>query len=124
MKLTKLLSSAAALSIIGSNAIFADTIIINPSDDGVVFVLPWGPPYPVNNWVLYVDHKNTQAIVRFPTAQISGPVSQAFLTVNLHDLGPLWDPTVDVYGITDGGASISGSDANAGTFLGTIDLSN
>src|SRR6266545_3162494 len=108
-----------ALCIAGSCATAADTVIINPSDDGALYTCDGCNTVNNGGYVLVAGY--IQGIVKFPTAQISGSISQAFLTVNPYGL-PLGDLNVDVYGIRATNGLIGASDANAGTFLGTMNL--
>src|SRR5262249_36813281 len=62
-----------------------------------------------------------QGIVKFSTASIAQPIAQALLTLNPYGL-PLWDDTVDVYGYGTALGQLDVTDANAGTFLGTLTL--
>ena len=119
MKTTTVFFVGIALCIGASRAAGADNIIINPSDDGALYVCDGCNT--VNNGAYVLVAGYIQGIVRFPTAPISGPIGQAFLTVNPYAL-PLGDLNINVYGITAGGPSISASDANAGTLLGTMHL--
>jgi hypothetical protein len=62
-----------------------------------------------------------QGDVKFSMASLQGSQSQVLLTVNPYG-EPLWDKTVDVYGYGTSVGALAASDANAGTFLGTLVL--
>jgi hypothetical protein len=62
-----------------------------------------------------------QGAVKFDASAIHAPVLSAMLTLNPYGL-PLWGPTVDVYGYGTAIAALDVSDANAGTYLGTLVL--
>jgi len=114
-------SIASAVWLGGFHSAVADTVTINPSDDGTLNTCEGCNTVDRSASVL-VSGKYIQGIVRFPMAGIAGSISQAVLTVNPYGL-PLFDLNVGVYGISAGGAIISADDANAGTFLGTMHLS-
>ena len=62
-----------------------------------------------------------QGAIKFASAAITGRIAQAFLTLNPYTL-PLFGQNVDVYGYPTTLGQLSESDANAGTFLGTLVL--
>jgi hypothetical protein len=102
-----------------ANVNAAGTVVINPSDDGALYVCTGCNTVSNGGYVLAAGY--IQGIVRFPTAAISGTIQEALLKVNPYGL-PLWDKTVEVYGIDGGGSSISANDADAGVFLGILNL--
>jgi hypothetical protein len=102
-----------------STAFGATSIIINPSDTGSLYTCAGCNTSVSRDYLLVAGY--IQGIVRFPTSQITGPVTQATFTVNPYAL-PLGDLTIDVYGIASGTGTATFSDAFNGTPLGTFSL--
>jgi hypothetical protein len=89
----------------------ASYIIINPSNDGRVH-------YDDIDTSLYLTATGYyQGVVKFPLSDINGQIQSATLSVNPYLL-PLGSPVVSVYGYATNDSLITGSDYNAGTFLG------
>src|SRR4051812_7641562 len=84
MKLTVLSATATTQFVVVSRAIGVDSVVINTSDDGALYVCNGCST--VNNGAYLLEAGYIQGIVRFPTAAIVGQVSQAFLTVNPYGL--------------------------------------
>jgi hypothetical protein len=116
---TPVFPSLAAALCLGLSASVHAAVVINPSDDGALYVCDGCNT--VNNGGYVTVAGYIQGIVKFSTAPISGPVAQALLTVNPYGL-PLGNLNVDVYGIQATSGAINAGDANAGTFLGTMYL--
>jgi len=94
----------------------ASALIINPVDDGSIYQNGG-----VDNDAYLMASGPIRGVVEFPTDQISGPFTGAFLSVNPYSL-PLWGKTVYVYGYESSDGKLTSSDYNAGTFLGTLNL--
>lgn len=116
---TPFLPSLATALCLGLSVSVHATVVINPSDDGALYVCDGCNTVSNGGYVTVAGY--IQGIVKFSTALISGPVGQALLTVNPYGL-PLGNLNVDVYGIEANSGTINASDANAGTFLGTMYL--
>lgn len=117
MKFKFLLIAASAL--VFSTASNATLITINPTSDGSLYTCVGCNTVSEGAYVLVSDY--IQGAVKFSTAVITGNVSNAMLTLNPYGL-PLWGPTVDVYGYGTTIGTLNVTDANAGTFLGTLTL--
>jgi len=111
------------LGILGSflfaTASEAAVITINPTSDGSLYTCEGCNTVSDGAYVLTSGY--IQGAVKFSSTPITDIVSNATFTLNLYGL-PLWGPTVDVYGYGTSIGSLVASDANAGTFLGTITL--
>jgi PEP-CTERM motif len=113
----KQIAAALLLAYIGTAN--AAPIIINPTSDGSLYTcvgcntIAEGGAMVISGYV--------QGAVKFSSADISGPVESALLSLNPLAL-PLWGPTVDIYGYGTTIGALDESDANAGTFLGTLIL--
>lgn len=100
----------------------ADSVVINPSDDGSIYTGSiCDGCNPVVNSLYVTAAGSIQGVIKFPIDLISGSISSALLSVNPYGL-PLFDTSVDVYGFTDNTGFLAASDAHAGTFLGTWNL--
>jgi len=62
-----------------------------------------------------------QGIVKFSSEAITGPVAQAFLTLNPYSL-PLFGQNLEVYGYGTTLGQLDETDGNAGALLGTLVL--
>jgi hypothetical protein len=111
-------AAVVMLLCVGSSTTEATSVVINPSSTGSLYTCD-GCNHSVHDFLLVAGY--IQGIVRFPTAQITGPVSQATFTLNPYAL-PLFDLTVDVYGIASGAGNATYGDAFAGVPLGTFVL--
>lgn len=118
MNFSKLAAMVIALCGFGSIAAASTNVVINPSATGSLYTCS-GCNHNVANFLLVAGY--IQGIVRFPTAQIKGPVTEATFTVNPYAL-PLGDLTVDVYGIASGTGTATYGDAFAGVPLGQLVL--
>jgi hypothetical protein len=116
MKLIVFLATIVALVAVFVPDARAGTVTINPSDDAALYVLDGGVVVSKGQYLLVSGY--IQGAAKFPTDQITGTVTQAFLTVNPYGL-PLSGFNIDVYGIKSTTGLITESDANAGVFLGT-----
>jgi hypothetical protein len=92
---------------------------INPASDGSLYVCSGCNTVSDGAYVLVGGY--IQGDIKFSTSLINGTVTQAFLTLNPYGL-PLWGSAVDVYGFATNIGQLSTSDANAGMFLGTLNL--
>jgi hypothetical protein len=118
MNVSKLAAVLLVLCGFASHAAGSTSIVINPTATGSLYTCS-GCNHSVANFLLVAGY--IQGIVRFPTAQITGPITQATFTVNPSAL-PLGDLTVDVYGIASGTGTATYADAFAGVPLGQLIL--
>ena len=95
------------------------TLILEPTSDGSLYTCDGCNVVSDGDYVLVSG--DIQGAIKFSSALITGTVAQAFLTVNPYGL-PLFGPNVDVYGYGTTIGQLDVSDANAGTFLGTLVL--
>lgn len=102
-----------------SQASNASTVTLDPSSDGSLYTCSDCNPNLVTGSLLVSGY--IQGVTIFPTASVSGQITQASLEVNPYGL-PLSGPVVDVYGFTSTTGTASGADANTGTFLGAWTL--
>ena len=109
---------AGFMSFYGSNQLWADTYVINPSDDGSLYLCQGCNPV-TSTYVSTGGY--IQGDVKFSTAAFPNSFSRALLSVNPYGL-PLWGLNVDVYGFKSTSGLIATSDATAGTYLGTLIL--
>ena len=120
MKVIALAAALAAFVYCSPAVSFAaPPLTINPTSDGSLYTCDGCNVVSDGAYVLAGGY--IQGAVKFSSASISGTVSQAFLTLNPYGL-PLWGPTVDVYGYGTAIGHLDVTDANAGTFLGTLVL--
>lgn len=117
MKLEIIIAAIAGLVLSTSSQ--ALTVTINPSADGSLYICEECNTVSDGNYVYMNSY--VQGLVKFSTSQISKQISSATLTLNPYGL-PLWGKTVDVYGYGTSIAKLDVSDANAGSFLGTLVL--
>lgn len=117
MKLKFVLTAASAL--LFSATAYASPITINPISDGSLYTC--GGCNTVSDGAYVLTSGYIQGAVKFSTAAIVGSVSNALLSLNPYGL-PLWDSTVDVYGYGTTIGALDVTDANAGSFLGTLTL--
>lgn len=108
----KILRNTLLASILILSAKTAQAIVISPSDDGSIY-----SSGSVSDSAYLLASGSIQAVTEFSTAQITGAVSEALLSVNPYGL-PLWGPVVHVYGYESTDGQLTSSDYNAGTFLG------
>jgi hypothetical protein len=97
----------------------AAPITIDPTSDGSLYTCDSCIVVSDDAYVLVDGY--IQGAIKFSSAPITGPITQAFLTLNPYGL-PLWGPTVEVYGYGTNNGHLEEADANAGTFLGTLTL--
>ena len=98
---------------------YAVPIVINPTSDGSLYTCDGCNVVSDDAYVLVSGY--IQGAIKFSSASITGTVTQVFLTVNPYGL-PLFGPNVDIYGYGTTLGQLDVSDANAGTFLGTLVL--
>lgn len=98
---------------------FAVPITIDPTSDGSLYTCDGCNVVSDDGTVLVSGY--IQGAVKFSSVAITGPVSQAFLTLNPYSL-PLHAQNVEVYGYGTALGPLDETDANAGTFLGTLVL--
>lgn len=97
----------------------ATLITINPTSDGSLYTCSGCNV--VSNGAYVLTSGYIQGAVKFSTVSIPKIVEQAYLTLNPYGL-PLWGPQVDVYGYGTSNGQLTASDANAGVYLGTLNL--
>jgi PEP-CTERM motif len=119
MKITVVSLALAALVWCGSTVSHASLITINPTSDGSLYTCAGCTVVSDGAYVLTSGY--IQGAVKFSSAAIAATITQVFLTLNPYGL-PLFGPTVDVYGYGTAIGQLDVTDANAGTFLGTLVL--
>jgi hypothetical protein len=97
----------------------AAPITINPVGDGTLYVCDTCNV--VHNGDYLMASGYIQGDAKFSAAVLTGPVSQALLSLNPYG-EPLWGPDVAIYGYGSTDSQLDLSDANAGTYLGTLVL--
>jgi hypothetical protein len=95
------------------------SLTLSPTSDGSLYTCDGCNIVSDGGSVLVAGY--IQGAVKFASAEITGPITQAFLTLNPYTL-PLFGQNVDVYGYGTTLGQLSETDANAGTFLGTLFL--
>jgi hypothetical protein len=113
-----LVMSLVILSIESPILCLADSIVINPSDDGSIY-----DNGGVNTSGYLLASGSIQGVVEFPLSAINGQIEKATLSVNPYGL-PLWGPVVSVYGFPSNDGYLTSSDYDAGAFLGDWSLPN
>jgi hypothetical protein len=93
--------------------------VVKPTSDGSLYTCAGCNTVSDGAYVLASGY--IQGDVKFSMAGLNGPQSQVLLTLNPYG-EPLWDKTVEVYGYGTSVGALAASDANAGTFLGTLVL--
>lgn len=94
----------------------ADTITVNPTDDGSLYTCSGCNPAPSRDYVLASGY--IVGDVDFSTGLFKGDVANAEFSVNPYGL-PLWGSSVNVYGFASTSSTISMADLASPTFLGT-----
>jgi hypothetical protein len=97
----------------------AHALTLTPVSDGSLYTCDGCNVVSDGAYVLVSGY--IQGAVKFDASAMDAPVISATLTLNPYGL-PLWGPTVDVYGYGTAIAALDVSDANAGTYLGTLVL--
>ena len=97
----------------------ATLITIDPTSDGSLYTCDGCNVVSDGAYVLISGY--IQGIVKFSSTALDGEITQAFLTLNPYAL-PLFGTDVDVYGYGTSEGQLVESDANAGTFIGTLTL--
>ncbi len=96
---------------------YAATILINPSDDGSIYV---GGGIDKSSYLMPAYSIRGVAEFQIPSIE-KKYITKTFLSVNPYAL-PLWDHSVDVYGYGSNDGILTFADYNAGTYLGTWTL--
>lgn len=107
----------AALAVIMPTA--SQGNVINPTSDGSLYVC--GGCTVVNDGAYVLTSGYIQGEIKFSTASIAGLITKVLLTINPYGL-PLGAKEVAIYGYGTSIGQLDESDANAGTFLGTLVL--
>jgi len=93
--------------------------VVTPTSDGSLYTCAGCNTVVDGAYVLASGY--IQGDVKFSMATLHQPQSQVLLTLNPYG-EPLWGKQVDIYGYGTSVAALDASDANAGTFLGTLVL--
>ena len=120
MKLTSMALAGLAFAVLQQPvAALAAQAVVKPTSDGSLYTCAGCNTVSDGAYVLASGY--IQGDVKFSMASLQGPQARVLLTVNPY-AEPLWDKTVDVYGYGTSVGALAASDANAGTFLGTLVL--
>lgn len=114
---TAVISLILAALVCGSTQSDAALITVDPTSDGSLYTCDGCNVVSDGAYVLAAG--DIQGAVKFSSAAIVGTITQAFLTLNPYAL-PLFGTDVDVYGYGTSIGPLDGTDANAGTLLGTL----
>jgi hypothetical protein len=109
----------ANASVIVSGASPVHVTTINPTSDGALYACSGCNVVHDSDYVLTSDY--IQGAIKFSRAAIPDIFSTVFLTVNPYAL-PLWGPQLSIYGYGTANGQLAESDANAGVFLGILNL--
>ncbi len=109
----------AIATVLFATSLHAAPIVINPTADGSLYTCIGCNTVSDGAYVLTSSY--IQGAVKFSTSQIMGSFTEALLSLNPYAL-PLWGSTVDVYGYGTAIGALDVTDANAGSFLGTLSL--
>jgi len=111
---------ALALSLaIAPGSLRADSLTVNPVDNGSLYTCSGCNPAPSRSYVLVAGYIVGE--VDFSTALFQGQVQNALFSVNPYGL-PLFGPQLDVYGFASSSSTISQTDLVSPTWLGTLTL--
>jgi hypothetical protein len=113
------IAATAIATVLFATSLHAAPMVINPTADGSLYTCISCNTVSDGAYVLMSDY--IQGSVKFSTSQLTGSFTEALLSLNPYAL-PLWGPTVDVYGYGTAIGALDVSDANAGSFLGTLTL--
>jgi hypothetical protein len=113
------IAATAIATMLFATSLHAAPIAINPTVDGSLYTCIGCNTVSDGAYVLTDGY--IQGAVKFSTSQITGSFTEALLSLNPYAL-PLWGPTVDVYGYGTAIGALDVTDANAGSFLGTLTL--
>jgi hypothetical protein len=102
--------------VIVPSALRADSVTLNPVDDGSLYTCNGCNPDPVRTYLLVAGYIVGE--VDFSTAAFKGLVESAVFSVNPYGL-PLFGPQLDVYGFASSSSSISEADLASPTLIGT-----
>jgi hypothetical protein len=119
MKVSVVSLALAVLAWSGSTVSQAASITLDPTSDGSLYTCAGCNVVSDGGYVLVSGY--IQGEVKFSSAAIAGTVTQTFLTLNPYAL-PLFGLDVQVYGYGTNIGPLDVTDANAGTFLGTLVL--
>lgn len=105
------------LSCVFSYQAHANTVVINPNDDGEIYSNGF-----VLNYTYFMAADSIRAVAEF---SMSG-LERAFITAVTLSVTPkalpLWDKTIDVYAYGSNDGILTSDDYNAGTYLGVWNL--
>jgi hypothetical protein len=102
--------------VIVPSALRADSVTLNPVDDGSLYTCNGCNPDPVRTYLLVAGYIVGE--VDFSTAAFKGLVESAVFSVNPYGL-PLFGPQLDVYGFASSSSTISEADLASPTLIGT-----
>jgi len=112
-----LIVSLAAVFFLANAAQAATSITLSPSDDGALYTCS-GCNTISHFGLLTAGY--IEGDVKFSTAQITGPVSSAILTVTPVAF-PVWEKNVHIYGFGSSVGLLDLTDLGAGSHLGIMD---
>ena len=118
MKLSVLSVACVASAFLPSLA-NAETLVLNPTSDGSLYTCAGCSVVSDGAYVLTSGY--IQGAVKFSSATIEAPVTQALLTLNPYGL-PLFGPELSIYGYGTAIGPLDISDANAGQLIGVFTL--
>ena len=104
---------------IAPGSLLADSLTVNPVDNGSLYTCSGCNPAPSRTYVLVSGYIVGE--VDFSTASFAGQVENALFSVNPYAL-PLFGPQLNVYGFASSSSTISQTDLVAPTFIGTLTL--
>lgn len=110
--------SLVILGIESPTVCMANSVVINPSDDGSIYD---SGSVVTSAYLMAAGY--IRGVVEFPISAIDGQIENATLSVNPYGL-PLWGPVVHVYGYPSNDGHLTFSDYDAGVFLGDWSLPN
>jgi hypothetical protein len=102
--------------VITPSVLRADSVTLNPVDDGSLYTCNRCNPNPSRTYVLVSGYIVGE--VDFSTSPFKGQVESALFSVNPYAL-PLWGPQLDVYGFASSSSTISQADLASPTLIGT-----
>jgi len=102
--------------VITPSALRADSVTLNPVDDGSLYTCNSCNPDPSRTYVLVSGYIVGE--VDFSTSPFMGQVGSALFSINPYAL-PLWGPQLDVYGFASSSSTISQADLSSPTLIGT-----
>lgn len=115
----RILAIALLVSVVLALPLTATTLVVNPADTGSLYTCNGCDPSPDRIYMTVGGYVVGEA--DFSTATFGGGVTKALFSVNPYAL-PLFGPQLEVYGYASQSSTISISDLNSPTYLGTWTL--